>query len=147
MNLLNRFVKTDYTSYEDFNENFKINIPENFNFGFDIVDEMARLSPSQKALEWCNDKGESRTLTFKEISELSDKAANALTEIGIKKGDAVMLILKRRYHFWFIMVALHKIGAIAIPSTHLLTEHDIDYRIKSAEIKLIITVKDDIIKT
>lgn len=145
MNLLDRFVRAEYSSYEDFSEHFKIRIPDNFNFGFDIVDEYARLAPSQRALEWCNDKGESRNFTFAEISELSNKAANVFTEIGIKKGDTVMLILKRRHYFWYFMPALHKIGAVAIPSTHMLTDQDIDYRIKVAGIKYVICVGDDVV--
>ncbi|MGN0989367.1 MAG: AMP-binding protein, partial [Eubacteriales bacterium] len=145
MNLVNRYAKTDFDSYEDFSQNFKINVPENFNFGFDIVDEMARLAPEQKALLWCNDKGDERTFTFKDISTLSNKAVTVLTSLGIKKGDTVMLMLKRRYHFWFIMPALHKIGAIAIPSTHMLTEQDIDYRVKTAGVKTLICAADPIV--
>lgn len=145
MNLVNRYAKTDFESYEDFIQNFKINIPENFNFGFDIVDEMGRLATDQRALMWCNDKGQERTFTFGEISDLSNKAVTVLTKLGIKKGDTVMLMLKRRYHFWFIMPALHKIGAIAIPSTHMLTDQDIDYRVKTAGIRTIICAADPII--
>ena len=147
MNLLNRFVQTDYTSYEDFEKNFKINIPENFNYGFDIVDEMGRQAPNQNALKWCNDKGEEKIFTFGDISRLSNKAANVFKEIGIKKGDTVMLIMKRRHYFWYFMPALHKIGAVAIPSTHMLTEQDIEYRIGAAGIKYIICVGDNGVTT
>ena len=83
MNLLNRFCSTEFSSYEDFYSNFKINIPDNFNFGFDIVDEYAALAPQQKALLWCNDKGEERTFTFSDISRLSNKAANVFTKYGV----------------------------------------------------------------
>lgn len=145
MNLLERYTQTDYSSYEDFCNRFKINVPDNFNFGFDIIDEYARLSPNQRALIWCNDKGERREFTFGDISRLSNKAANYFKKSGIKKGDTVMLMLKRRYHFWFLIVALHKIGAIAIPSTHLLTESDLDYRIEAGKIKWIISANDPVI--
>ena len=143
MNLINRYASTDFKSYEDFAENFKINIPDNFNYGFDIVDDYARLAPDQRALLWCNDRGEERTFTFGDISRLSNKAAQAFLKNGIKKGDTVLLMLKRRYQFWYLIVALHKIGAIAVPSTHLLTEQDIDFRIKQANVKMIVAVEDD----
>ncbi len=145
MNLLNRFIDTEYTSYKDFAKRFEIRVPENFNYGLDIIDEYARLSPDQKALLWCNDKGEKKEFTFGDISRLSNKAANYFISAGVKKGDTVMLMLKRRYQFWYLMIALHKIGAIAIPSTHLLTESDLDYRITAGEIKWIVTVNDDVI--
>jgi len=146
MNLLAKYVKADYKSYEDFYENFKINIPENFNYGFDIIDQIANECPNQRALVWRNDKGQSKDFSFKEISSLSNKAANAFIKLGLKKGDTVMLIVKRRYQFWYLMVALHKLGIVAVPSTHLLTEKDIDYRIKSADIKMIISVADKIVE-
>ncbi|MBR5721924.1 MAG: AMP-binding protein [Clostridia bacterium] len=142
MNLLNRFCSTEFSSYEDFYSNFKINIPDNFNFGFDIVDEYAALAPQQKALLWCNDKGEERTFTFSDISRLSNKAANVFAKYGVAKGDTVMLILKRRHHFWYCLPGLIKLGAIAIPSTHMLTEQDIDYRVGAAEIKYIVCAND-----
>ncbi len=142
MNLLNRFCSTEFSSYEDFYNNFKINIPENFNFGFDIVDEYAALAPDQKALLWCNDKGEEKTFTFSDISSLSDKAANVFQKYGVQKSDTVMLILKRRHHFWYCLPGLIKIGAIAIPSTHMLTEQDIDYRVEAADIKYIVCAND-----
>ncbi len=142
MNLLNRFCSADFSSYEDFYNNFKINIPANFNFGFDIVDEYAALAPEQKALLWCNDKGEEKTFTFSDISSLSNKAANVFQKYGIKKSDTVMLILKRRHHFWYCLPGLIKIGAIAIPSTHMLTEQDIDYRVDAADIKYIVCAND-----
>lgn len=144
MNLLDKFLtRQDFDSYEDFAENFKINIPDNFNYGFDVVDEYAKRSPDQVALEWCDEFGRARTFTFREISELSDKAAWVFKKYGIKKGDTVMLILKRRFHFWFCLPALIKLGAIAIPSTHLLTEQDIEYRIGAADIRYIICARDE----
>ena len=95
-------------------------MPDNFNFGHDIVGEYGRTKPDKRALVWCNDKGDGARFTFADMKRESDRTANFLVSLGIKKGDAVMLILKRRYEFWFFLLALHKIGAIAIPATHLL---------------------------
>ncbi|OWT32645.1 acetyl-CoA synthetase [Methanobrevibacter sp. 87.7] len=134
--------RVEYDSYEDFAENFKFEIPENFNFGFDIVDKYAEISPNKKALIWCDDN-EEKVFTFKDIKEESNKVANFLKSIGIKKGDAVLLTLKNRYEWWYTMVALHKIGAIAISATHMLRLHDIKYRLNSADIKAIITIDED----
>lgn len=142
--LLDKYLsKTDYDSYEDFKANCRIIIPEGFNFGFDIVDEYARISPDKRALLWCNDQGDCRTFTFGEASDISNRIANFLTAVGIGKGDRVMMILKRRWEFWMCMIALHKIGAVAIPATHLLTSKDIIYRTDKADIKMIIACEDE----
>ncbi|MFI3239365.1 MAG: AMP-binding protein [Bacteroidales bacterium] len=135
--------KVKFSSYEDFMANFKINAPENFNFGYDIVDAWAEKEPNKKALLWTNDKGEKIQYTFADIKRESDKAASYFTSLGIKRGDMVMLVLKRRYQFWFIITALHKIGATVIPATHLLTEKDIIYRCTAADIKAIVAAGDD----
>ena len=141
--LLERYVSpSKFSSYEDFKANFKIKVPENFNFGFDIVDEYARIYPEKVALVWCNDKDDEKKFNFAQISKLSNKVANALRSLGIKKGDAVMLILKRRYEYWLCTVALHKIGAISVSASHMLTGRDIIYRNNAAEIKMIITADD-----
>ncbi|MBI4976672.1 MAG: AMP-binding protein [Spirochaetes bacterium] len=143
--MLDIYAPGTFSSYEDFVKNYKVNVPENFNFGFDVVDEMARRAPDQTALVWCDDKGAEAVFTFKQIMEKSNRAANALKALGIKKGDVVMLILKRRYEFWFLSVALHKIGAACIPATHLLTVKDLKYRNSAAGIKMIISVGDETI--
>jgi acetyl-CoA synthetase len=143
MNFLDCYLsRTEFNSYEDFVENFKINVPENFNFAFDIVDEYAKLQPDKKAMVWCNEAGDEKTFTFADICNESNQIANFLKSLGIKKGDPVMLMLKRRHEFWSCLVALHKIGAVAIPATHMLTYHDIVYRNNAADIKMIITVDD-----
>ena len=117
--LLNKFLpKTEFESYEDFKSNFKVEYPENFNFAFDVVDEYADKYPDKVGLVWCNDD-EDRIFTFKDLKEYSNKTANFLRECGIKKGDRVILTLKSRYEFWFCLLALHKLGAIAIPATHM----------------------------
>jgi hypothetical protein len=118
MNLLNRFVtQENFKSYSDFASNLKIITPENFNFAYDVADEMAALEPDKTAIVWCDDKGNEAILSFAETKRYSDKAANFFKEAGIKKGDPVMLILKRRYEFWYCLLALHKLGAICIPAT------------------------------
>lgn len=120
--MLEKFLsKTKFDSYEDFMQNFKVNVPENFNFGYDVVDEWARTNPDKPALLWTNEQGEKIQFTFADIKRESDKAASFFTSLGIGRGDMVMLILKRRYQFWFSIIALHKIGATTIPATHLLT--------------------------
>ena len=144
--MLDRFLKkSTFTSQKDFEENFEFVVPENFNFAYDVMDAWAKETPDRLALLWCNDKGEERKFTFADLRKETNKAATYLLSLGIKKGDFVMLILKRRYQFWIAMLALHKIGAIAIPATFLLTTKDIVYRIKSADIKAIITCGDETI--
>lgn len=130
--------QTTFTSQEDFNQHFHIRVPEHFNFGYDIVDEWARIEPDKPALLWTNDKEEHRQFTFADIKRYSDQTASYFRSLGIGKGDMVMLILKRRYEFWFSIVALHKLGAVVIPATHLLTKKDIVYRCKAADIKMIV---------
>jgi len=139
--MLERFLeKTTFESHDDFKQNFKIKVPENFNFAYDVVDEWAAEQPDKKALCWTNDRGEHIDFTFADIKKYSDQTASYFQSLGIGKGDMVMLILKRRYEFWFSIVALHKLGAIAIPATHLLTRKDIIYRTNAAEIKMIVCV-------
>jgi acetyl-CoA synthetase len=141
--LLNKFVpKTQFDSYEDFKKNFKIKIPENFNFAFDVVDEYAKKHPDKVAMVWCDDNYE-RTFTFKEMKLYSDKAANLFKDLGIVKGQTVMLTLKSRYEFWFCLLGLNKIGAVPIPATHMLKTKDIVYRIESADIKMIVCIAED----
>jgi acetyl-CoA synthetase len=141
--MIEKFLKqTEYTSHQDFIENYHIDVPENFNFAYDIVDEWAATHPNKRAICWTNDRGEHRDVTFAELKELSDKTASFFQSIGIGKGDMVMLILKRNIEFWYAILALHKIGAIAIPATHLLTDKDIVYRANAASIKAIVSSED-----
>ncbi len=144
--MLEQFLeKAHFESYEDFMANFKVNVPENFNFGYDVVDKWAETQPDKKALLWTNDKGETIQFTFADIKRESDKTASFFASQGIGRGDMVMLILKRHYQFWFSIVALHKLGATVIPATHLLTEKDIIYRCKMAGIKAIVATGDEIV--
>lgn len=134
--------KVDFSSYEDLMENYHVNIPENFNFAYDVVDEYARTEPNKVAIVWCDENGAEATFTFGQLKEYSDKTANFFKSVGIKRGDPVMLVLKRRYEFWFCILALHKLGAITIPATHLLTKKDYVYRFNAADIKMIVCVSD-----
>ncbi len=134
--------KSSFDSYEDYFNNFQIVVPDDFNFAFDVLDEIARTEPDKLALMWAHEDGREKRMTFGEISELSKRAANVLSDLGIKKGDAVMLVLRRHYTFWVAIMALHRIGAVAVPATHLLTKKDIVYRCESAEIKMIIASGD-----
>ncbi|MBR3830102.1 MAG: AMP-binding protein [Muribaculaceae bacterium] len=144
--MLDKFLeKASFESYEDFMQNFKIKVPENFNFGYDVVDAWAEKEPDKKALLWTNDQGEEIQFTFADIKRDSDKTASFFASQGIGRGDMVMLILKRHYQFWFSIVALHKLGATVIPATHLLTEKDIIYRCEKADIKAIVATGDEIV--
>ncbi|MBQ9067913.1 MAG: AMP-binding protein, partial [Eggerthellaceae bacterium] len=135
--------QVEFESYEDFFDNFRINVPDDFNFGYDVVDEWARVEPEKRALLWCNDAGDERTFTFADISVLSNRAANAFSQLGICKGDVVMCILRRRWEYWVVAAALCKIGATIIPATLQLTTHDIAYRANTASVKMIVCVDDD----
>ena len=141
--LLEKYLKQiDFKSYEEFKTGFEILIPESFNFAYDVVDEIARITPEKTAMVWCDDKGNEAVFTFGQMKYFSDKAANFFRTKGIRKGDRVMLILKRHYTFWFCTLALNKIGAVIIPATHLLTAKDIVYRNNAAGIRMIVCVPD-----
>lgn len=142
--MLDKFLKkVDFESYEDFYNNYEIIIPENFNYAYDVVDEIAAKTPDKTAIVWCDDKGAEATFTFGQLKAFSDKTANYFRSLGIGKGDPVMLILKRRYEFWFCLLALHKLGAVCIPATHLLTTKDLIYRNNAADIKMIVCIDED----
>jgi len=144
--LLDRYLdRTEFSSYTDFRDGFRIRIPESFNFAYDVVDEYARTEPDRVALVWCDERGASATFTFKQMKEASDRTANLFRALGIGKGDPVMLILKRRYEFWFCLLALHKLGAVAIPATHLLTAKDLVYRNNAADVKMLVAAADALV--
>ena len=121
----------------------ELDFPENYNFGYDVVDKMAELAPDDIAVVWTNPDKEEKTFTFADISRLSNKAANVFRNNGIKKGDKVLVILKRNYEYWYVAPALHKLGAIIIPATHLLTQSDISYRVDTANITAAVCTPDD----
>ncbi len=134
--------QTRFSSYEDFSKNFRIKVPDKFNFAYDVVDRYAHEKPDKPAMVWCDDKGAEARFSFKEMSEASNKAANFFASLGIGRGDPVMLMLKRRYEYWFCLLALHKLGAIAVPATHILTKKDIVYRNNAASVKAVICVSE-----
>ena len=141
--MIERFLKqTHFESVEDYNKNLEFIIPEHFNFAYDVMDAWAEEAPEKLALLWTNDQGEEIRATYAQLKEQSDQAASYLQSLGIGKGNPVMLILKRRYEWWIIMLALCKIGAIVIPATHMLTKKDIIYRNTRASVKAIICVDD-----
>lgn len=142
--MFQKYVKgnSDYNNYQELKDNFSIAIPENFNFAYDVVDEYARTEPERTALVWCDDTGAEQIFSFQDLKVASDKTANFLLSNGITKGDAVMLILRRRYEFWYFLLALHKVGAIAVPATNLLLKSDIEYRTNAAAIKMIVSLED-----
>ncbi len=135
--------QTQFDTYEDFCENYRINVPDNFNYGYDVVDALAEREPDRPALVWVDESGSEASFTFAEMKQRTDQAAALFAEMGIRRGDAVMLILRRHYEYWFCLVALHKLGAIAIPATHLLTAKDIVYRCNAADVRMIVTVNED----
>ena len=140
MTLYQRFLrKPEFGSYEDYLHNFRINVPENFNFAYDVLDVIAEEEPDKRALQWAHMDGRERAFTFAEIARLSKQAANLFVRLGIQKGDKVMLVLRRHYTFWIAIMALCRIGAVAVPATHLLTKKDIIYRANSAGIKMVVT--------
>lgn len=144
--MVERFLKqTSFVSQEDFIKNFRIEVPENFNFGYDVIDAWAAEQPGKNALLWTNDKGEHRQYTYADLKKYTDQTASYFQSLGIGKGDMVMLILKRRYEFWYSIIALHKLGAVAIPATHLLTKKDIVYRCNAASIKMIVAAGEEVI--
>ena len=144
--MLKKFLpRIDFDSYEDFKANYRLNIPQDFNFGFDIVDAWAESEPQKRALLWCDDHGHEQTFTFSDISRLSNKAANFFRALGVKKGTVVMLILRRRYEYWICATALHKLGAVLIPGSLQLTKKDLVYRAKAANIEMMVCVDDDFV--
>ncbi len=136
--MFERFLqRTEFDSYEDFKRNYALKIPENFNFGYDVIDEWAKIDPDKPALVWCDDFGNEKRFSFGDVKRWSDKAASMFKRKGLAKGDTVLLILKQRPEVWFCMVGLHKLGAIVIPATYQLTAKDISYHCNAADVKMI----------
>ena len=144
--MLEKFLpRTEFDSYEDFKANYKVNVPENFNFGFDIVDGWAKEKPENRALVWCDDDGEEKVFTFADMSRLSNQAANYFKSLGLHKGSVVMMIMRRRYEYWICATALIKLGVIIIPGTLQLVTHDLVYRANAANIEMFIALDDDFV--
>jgi len=145
--LADRYIRTDLCSQEDFEKNFTLKVPEHFHFAYDIVDEYARISPEKPALIWADLKGNERRFNFGQISALSDKAANVFAARGLKKGDPVILMLKRRWQYWIAAVGLLKVGCVLIPATAQLQKKDIVYRVQASSAKAIICVEEDEVRS
>lgn len=124
-------------------EKFTLKYPKNFNFGYDVVDVIAEETPDKTAIVWCNTENEEHIFTFSDIRKYSNQMANIWKKAGIVRGDRVMVILKRHYEYWFAAVALHKLGAVMIPATHMLTESDLVYRLKASRAKAIVCTPQD----
>lgn len=122
---------------------FSLHYPENFNFAYDVVDAIAEQEPNKTALVWCNAQGEERTFTFSDLRRLSNQTANALRSHGIAKGDTVLVMLKRHYEYWFVALALHKLGAVLAPVTHMLTASDLIYRVNTGKIRAAICTNEE----
>ncbi|MDO4476270.1 MAG: AMP-binding protein [Lachnospiraceae bacterium] len=137
MSLYQRFC-TETFDEQGVLKDISIHYPEHFNFAYDVVDVIAEENPDKRALVWCNSENEEKIFTFRDMQEQSNRMANVFSEAGLKKGDRVMLVLKRHYEYWFAVLALHKLGVTAIPATHMLTVHDYVYRIRTAGVKAII---------
>lgn len=121
---------------------FEINVPDNFNFGYDVIDEIGKNEPDRRAMIWVNEENEEHIFTYADLMKKSNQVANMLVAHGVKKGDKVMSILKRHYQFWFLTIALCKIGAVLIPATNQLMKKDYVYRFKAAEVKYVIATGD-----
>ncbi len=146
--MIERFLKqTHFSSVEDYRQNLHFIIPENFNFAYDVMDVWAAEKPNKTAMIWTSDEGREIVFTFQDFKTLSDQAASYFQTLGIGHGDKVMLILKRHYEWWVSMLALHKLGAVAIPATHMLTTNDIVYRNNRASVKAIICVGEEYVLT
>lgn len=146
--MIERFLRqTHFSSVEDYRDNLHFIVPENFNFAYDVMDVWAEECPDKLALLWTDDEGGCVRFSFSDIKEQSDRTASYFRSLGIGRGDMVMLILKRRCEFWLSMLALHKLGAVAIPATHMLTAHDIVYRNNRAGVKAIVCVGEDYVLT
>ena len=144
--MIERFLtQTKFTSEDDYAKHLHFIVPENFNFAYDVMDAWAEEKPDKVALLWTSERGEEVSTTYREFKEQTDRTAAYFMQLGIKHGDKVMLILKRHYQWWLSMMALCKVGAIAIPATHMLTVHDIVYRNQSASVKYIICANDEYI--
>lgn len=144
--MLERFLtRTSFSSQEEFRKDFHIRVPENFNFAYDVVDAYAAEQPGRKALLWTNDRGAEIQFTFGDLKRETDRTASYFQSLGIGRGDVVMLVLKRRYEFWFSILALHKLGAVVVPATHLLTKKDVVYRCNMAGIKAIVAAGERVI--
>jgi len=132
------FGKQKFNSYEEFVNKFKVTVPDNFNFAFDVMDRLAQEKGDDLAMIYVDNEHQRKEYNYRFFAAKSAQLANGLAQLGIKKGDKVMIILYRRVEFWIVMLALHKLGAIGVPSPALLTGKDIVFRVNFAKIKAVI---------
>jgi len=141
--MLEKFLPREkFNSYEDFKLNYRVTVPENFNFAYDVVDDWAGEAPGKTALVWCNDHDAEKILTFGDLKRYSDQAANLFATLGIRKGDVVMLLLRRHWQYWVCTVALQKLGAVSLPATVQLMKKDLVYRGNAASVKMIVAIAE-----
>jgi acetyl-CoA synthetase len=140
--LAQKYLRTDFASQDDFEQNFRLTLPLHFHFAYDVVDEYARTEPDKRAMIWCDANGNERVFTFAELSRLSDRAASVFAAQGLKKGDPVLLMLKRRYQFWIAALGLLKVGCVLIPATAQLQKKDIAYRVEASSAQAIVCVEE-----
>ena len=134
--------RDDFISLKDAQQNFKLVYPENFNFAYDVVDELGKTKPEKLAMLWLSADGVEKRFTFRDMMLQSNKAANYFHYMGIKKGDKVLLVMKRSYYFWFAILGLHKIGAIVVQATNMLKAKDYVYRCNTGKIKAVVLTGD-----
>ena len=144
MSIYQKFCK-EVTDNEGNLKSISLDYPENFNFGYDVVDAVADTEPQKTALVWCNTENQEHIFTFSDVKKFSNQMANVFKKSGLKRGDRVMVVLKRHYEYWFAAVALHKLGITMIPATHMLTLNDLVYRIKASKLSSIVcTAQNDV---
>jgi len=131
--------RDNFATLDDLQKNYRLNLPNDFNFVFDCLDVMAAETPGALAMLWISNEGEEKRFTFDDIRRLSIKAANFFIAQGIQKGDMVMLTMSRDWRYWPVLMGLHRMGAVAVPATYLLTKKDIEYRMNAASIKMLLT--------
>ena len=135
--------RDDFESYDDIRKNFKITYNKDFNFAYDVLDDLAEKKPDDLCMLWISNEFEEKNITFSDMAKYSNKAANYFKSLGIRKGDFVMLVLKRHYLFWYCMMGLHKIGAVAVQAAHTLTKDDYIYRCNEGGIKMAVITGDN----
>lgn len=137
LNLHKEYIDESYNSAGEV-ENFRLHCPDDFNFAYDVIDRLGTQTPHRRAMRWTDDRGAKFDLTFRDFKDGSDKAASYFRQMGIGKGDRVMLIMRRHYQFWFAILGLHKLGAIAIPATFQLRASDVLYRLRTAGVSAVV---------
>ncbi len=134
--------RDDFISLKDAQKNYKLSYSDDFNFAYDVIDELGTTKPDKLAMVWVSKNGDERRFTFRDMMLYSNKAANYFNYMGIKKGDKVMLVLKRSYYFWFCILGLHKIGAVVVQATNMLKAKDYVYRCNVGKIKAVVVTGD-----